>query len=78
MKTIRIFGPGCTACVRTLEIVCEAVAHAGIVVRTERITDAEEISGHGVASTPALDIDGDMKCAGRVPEKSEVLMWLAA
>ncbi|HIJ90156.1 MAG TPA: hypothetical protein HPP95_04780 [Deltaproteobacteria bacterium] len=30
----------------------------------------------GGLSTPALVIGGDVKCAGRVPERHEILQWL--
>jgi len=42
----------------------------------EKITDYAEIAKAGVLSTPAVVIDGHVKCVGKVPSKDEVLEWL--
>jgi hypothetical protein len=31
----------------------------------------------GIFSTPAVVIDGEVKCVGRAPERSEVDKWLS-
>jgi len=35
-----------------------------------------EIAGYGVFGTPAVVIDGDVKCVGKIPKKEDVTSWL--
>jgi hypothetical protein len=35
-----------------------------------------EIAGYGVFGTPAVVIDGDVKCVGKIPKKEDVKSWL--
>jgi len=73
---IKVCGPGCTKCHETERIVREALAEAGIEAQVDKITDFNEIAKLGVFSTPAVIIDGQAKCLGKVPTKKEVLAWL--
>jgi small redox-active disulfide protein 2 len=73
---IKVMGPGCAKCAETEQIVREAVAVAGIEATVVKISDFQEMAGHGVLSTPAVVIDGAVKCVGRVPTGSEVESWL--
>jgi hypothetical protein len=36
----------------------------------------EEIVRFRVMATPALVIDGEVKCAGRIPALAEIVSWL--
>ncbi|NTV43279.1 MAG: thioredoxin family protein [Syntrophobacteraceae bacterium] len=40
------------------------------------LTDLAEIAKHGVFTTPAVVVDGTVKCIGKVPSKGEVKGWL--
>jgi len=40
------------------------------------VTDVVEIAKQGVFGTPAVVIDGDVKCVGKIPKKEEVINWL--
>ncbi len=73
---IKVLGPGCQRCRKTEEIVREAIAETGANAAVEKITDAMEIAGYGVFGTPAVVINGEVKCVGRIPEKEEVKTWL--
>jgi hypothetical protein len=35
-----------------------------------------DIAGYGVFGTPAVVIDGDVKCVGKIPKKEDVKSWL--
>jgi len=74
---IKVCGPGCANCRKAEEIVREAVAAAGMDVRIEKVSDFAAMAKLGVLSTPAIVIDGRIKCVGKVPGKNEVLAWLA-
>ena len=73
---IKVLGPGCARCQKTAEHVKEAVAESGIQASIEKVTDAMEIAGYGVFGTPAVVIDGDVKCVGKIPSKEEITAWL--
>ncbi len=75
---IKVLGPGCANCRKTEQAVREAVAESGLKAKIEKVTDVMEIASHGVFGTPAVVIDGQVKSAGKVPTKSEVLGWLKA
>ena len=73
---IKVCGPGCANCTKAENIVKEAIATAGIDAQVYKITDFAEMAKLGVLSTPAIVIDGHVKCVGKVPSKSEVMEWL--
>lgn len=73
---IKVFGPGCKRCEKTAELVRQAVAEAESDALVEKVTDMMEIAGYGVVGTPAVVIDGEIKCSGKVPKKKEIKEWL--
>lgn len=73
---IKVCGPGCANCTKAENIVREAVAAAGMDARILKISDFAEMAKLGVLSTPAIVINGKIKCVGKVPTKNEVLEWL--
>lgn len=73
---IKVCGPGCASCEKAQKIVEAAVAAKGIDATVDKITDFQEIAKMGVFSTPAVIIDGTVKCTGRVPKQDEVEGWL--
>ena len=75
---IKVLGPGCQRCQQTEAHVKQAVAEAGIHAQVEKVADVMEISKYGVFGTPAVIIDGEVKCVGRVPNKQEIKDWMAA
>jgi len=74
---IKVLGPGCPNCQKTEEIVKQALAEAGIEATVEKVTGMMDIASYGVFGTPAVVIDGQVKCVGKVPSKEEVASWLA-
>jgi small redox-active disulfide protein 2 len=73
---IRVLGPGCKKCHETEKLVKDAVAEAGSDATVEYVNDIAEIARHGIFSTPAVIIDGKVKCTGKVPGKAEIRSWL--
>jgi small redox-active disulfide protein 2 len=73
---IKVCGPGCANCTKAENVVKEAVAEAGVTVELVKVTDFADMAKLGVLSTPAVVVDGQIKCVGKVPSKSEVLTWL--
>ena len=73
---ILVLGPGCLKCTEAEKIVKAALQEAGVEASVEKITDFQEIAKLGVFSTPAVVIDGEIKCVGKVPAKNEVTDWI--
>ena len=73
---IKVLGPGCSKCTEVEKIVKTALQAAGVEASVEKISDFQEIAKLGVFSTPAVVIDGEIKCVGKVPDKSEILGWI--
>ncbi|MDY6832217.1 MAG: thioredoxin family protein [Thermodesulfobacteriota bacterium] len=73
---IKVLGPGCAKCQQAEKIVKEAVAEAGVAATVEKVTDLMKIAGYGVFGTPAVVVNGEVKCVGKIPKKEEVLAWL--
>jgi len=73
---IKVLGPGCPRCEQTKKNVADAVAQTGADANIEKVTDIMEIAKYGVFGTPAVVIDGEVKCAGKVPKKDEIMAWL--
>ena len=73
---IKVCGPGCANCTKAEAIVKEAVADSGIDAQILKISDFAEMAKLGVLSTPAVLINNQIKCVGKVPTKEEVLEWL--
>lgn len=73
---IKVCGPGCKKCHEVERLVNEALAEVGIHASVEKISDFNEIAKLGVFSTPALIIDGQVKCVGKVPTKKDILVWI--
>ena len=73
---IEVLGPGCSRCGKTFDVVQDALAEAGMEAQVEKVTGMMDIAAYGVFGTPAVVIDGQVKCVGKIPGKNEVLAWL--
>jgi small redox-active disulfide protein 2 len=72
---IEILGTGCPKCKKLSELAAEAVK-LGVSAEITKVTDINKIIDYGVMVTPALVIDGDVKIAGKIPEKKEIKRWI--
>jgi len=54
----------------------DALAEAGIAANVEKVTDVMKIASYGVFGTPAVIVDGEVKCVGKVPSKADVIKWI--
>ena len=73
---IEILGTGCPKCKLLESNVKRAVEESGIKAEINKVTDIAKIIEYGVMSTPALVIDGEVKCYGRLPDVNEIKKWL--
>ena len=73
---IKILGPGCAKCTEVAKVMTEATVAAGVTASIVKISDFQQIAAHGVFSTPAVVVDGQVKCVGKVPSQAEALAWV--
>ncbi len=74
---IKVCGPGCSACEKAQKTVEAAVDAKGIDATVTKVTDFQEFAQMGIFSTPAVVIDGEVKCVGRAPKQAEVEEWIS-
>jgi len=69
---IKILGPGCARCHQLEKTTREVVKELGIDATIEEVKDMMKIVQYPILTTPALVINEELVCAGRVPAKAEV------
>ena len=77
MIDIKVLGPGCPKCKKLYEMIEQALTESGIEGDLSKVDNVADIMSFGVMMTPALVIDGEVKCVGKIPDLSEVRGWLA-
>jgi small redox-active disulfide protein 2 len=76
MNTIKVYGSGCSNCVK-LETMCkEVVQELGMQANVQKVTDIQEIMKTGIMSTPGLEINGKMVSSGKLPVKATLVQWI--
>ncbi|MEJ2025674.1 MAG: thioredoxin family protein [Deltaproteobacteria bacterium] len=73
---IKVLGTACANCEKTEKLVREAVQETGSDAQIVKVQDTMEIAKAGVFMTPAVIVDGAVKCVGKVPTKEEILAWI--
>jgi small redox-active disulfide protein 2 len=76
MKVVKVLGPGCSKCKTTYNNVVEAAKQMGIDVELIKIEDIDEMMKYNILTTPVLMIDEVAKVKGRVPDVSEIKVFL--
>ena len=73
---VKILGPGCKKCLEVASVVRMVANDRKLPAQIETICNTDRIAEFGAIVTPAVVVDGDVKCMGRVPSPSEVFSWL--
>ncbi|MCJ7593167.1 MAG: thioredoxin family protein [Desulfobacterales bacterium] len=73
---IKVLGPGCAQCNRLEQELMAVMSETGTIAAVEHVRDIKEIGKYGVMGTPALLINGEVKCVGRVPPRNKLKDWL--
>ncbi len=73
---IQVLGTGCMKCNKLYEETQKAIGQAGVEAELEKIEKIDQIMKFGVAITPALVIDGQVKASGKVPRADQIAVWL--
>lgn len=74
---IEVLGPGCMKCEKVYEIVERTLKELGKEAELSKVKDIKSITQYGILMTPALVIDGEVLCSGRIPDLAEVKEWLS-
>jgi small redox-active disulfide protein 2 len=69
---IQVLGTGCAKCTKLAEQAEEAAKKVGVDYTLEKVTDISKIVAMGVMTTPALVVDGKLKCSGNVPSVEQL------
>jgi small redox-active disulfide protein 2 len=72
---ITVYGSGCKSCHALYESVLEVVKKYAIDAEVVYETDLKKIIARGIMQMPGLEVDGKMKCVGRVPKEKELLIY---
>jgi small redox-active disulfide protein 2 len=73
---IKILGKGCPKCQRVEALAREAAVEAGVEAAFNHVHDMDAILAYDIVSTPALVINEQVKCSGRIPQKQEIVAWI--
>jgi small redox-active disulfide protein 2 len=72
MKKLLILGTGCAKCEKLMERTRAAADALGLDYDIAKLGEINDILKYGVMTTPALVVDDEVKCVGRVPEVDEI------
>lgn len=73
---IKILGPGCPRCEDLIKRTINVLAELNIAANVEKVADIKQMMTYGILATPALVINGKVKCAGRIPRPEEIKNWI--
>ena len=73
---IEILGMGCAKCKKVAMNAEQAIKETGVSAEVIKIEKIDEIMKYGVMMTPALAIDGQIKCSGKIPTVEEIKQWI--
>lgn len=73
---IEVLGSGCAKCKHLYENAKKALEESGKSAEIVKVEDIPTIMKYGVMSTPALVIDGQVKCSGKLASVAEIMGML--
>lgn len=76
MLEIKVLGTGCASCKNTYALIERSAKGLGVAVNLVKVEAIEEIMQYGIATTPAVVVDGVVVHSGGVPSTHSVRKWL--
>ena len=73
---IKILGSGCANCEKLESLAKQAVEELGIQASFEKVKDIEKILDYGIARTPGLVINEEVKSSGRIPTLDQIKSYI--
>jgi small redox-active disulfide protein 2 len=74
---IEVLGTGCAKCKTLYDNTRKALEESGKSAELAKVEDIPSIMKYGVMSTPALVVDGQVKCSGKVATVAEIIGMLS-
>ncbi len=75
---VQILGTGCPKCKALTANAEKAISEMGLTAEIEKVEKIKDIARMGVAMTPALAVDGDVRSSGHLLSVEQVKRLLAA
>ena len=73
---IKILGSGCANCEKLEALAKQAVTELNIQSTFEKVKDIEKILDYGIARTPGLVINEEVKSSGKIPTLDQIKSWI--
>ena len=73
---VAILGVSCYKCEYIYNLISKMVEENNVDAKVIQVGDMTEILKYNAMMTPAVVIDMEVKCVGRVPSKAEIRAWL--
>ncbi|MBZ0287656.1 MAG: thioredoxin family protein [Anaerolineae bacterium] len=75
MLQVKVLGSGCANCKRLEAETRAALDGEGIAYTLEKVTEYADIAAYGILSTPGLVMNEQVKAAGRIPKRDQIVTW---
>lgn len=73
---IKILGAGCANCDKLEALAKQAVEELGVDATFMKVKKINDILDYGIARTPGLVINEEVKSSGRIPSLDEIKKWI--
>ena len=78
MNIIKIYGTGCPKCIKLADNTRTALQELELDWQIEKVDDITVIMQDGIAGLPAMAVNGNLRCNGKVADTEEIKSWLLA
>lgn len=73
---IKILGMGCPNCEKLEALAKMAAQELDISATFIKVKELDKILDYGIARTPGLVINGEVKSSGRIPSLEQIKAWM--
>jgi len=73
---IKILGAGCANCDKLEALAKQAVEELNVDATFMKVKKINDILDYGIARTPGLVINEEVKSSGRIPSLDEIKKWI--
>ena len=73
---IKVLGTGCAKCHQLEQTAKQVVKELAVNASIEEVKDLKKIMEYPILTTPALVVNEELVCSGRIPSKSEVTQFI--
>jgi len=73
---IKILGTSCPNCIRLEDLTKKAVQELNVNAEFVKVREIYKILEYGIARTPGLVINEELKSSGRIPPLEQIKSWI--